>query len=257
MLSPWILARLPLGPAADRSPRMFPRGPFVQRYMAAFAVWNLAVGAFNPFFSAYFSRELHMTVKQIGIVFSISQAVQLAALLLAPAILRRLGMVTGIASMQVGVGASLALLAAGPTATLAAAAYSAFMSFQFMCEPGTFTLLMNRVAESERAGVSALNFFVMSASQAASAGVAGFAVTRYGYAPVLTTAAAIAIVAALLFRLLLADAAEAPPERSPSLAEESQTNRAAHTRFQPLPPELAHHAETGEAASDQGKSCDQ
>ena len=210
LLSPLILTRLPLGASDDAAPRMFPRGPFVQRYMTAFVVWNLAVGAFNPFFSAYFSRQLHMTVKQIGFVFSISQAVQLAALLMAPAILRKLGMVTGIACMQFGVAASMALLAASPAAAVATVAYSAFMSFQCMSEPGTFTLLMNRVAECERTGVSAVNFFVMSASQAAAAGLAGVGVTRYGYAPVLALAAAVAALAAFLFWLLLANTEDAP-----------------------------------------------
>jgi predicted MFS family arabinose efflux permease len=203
LLSPWLLTRLPLDRAVDPVRRMFPRTPFVKRYMAAFAVWNLAVGAFNPFFAPYFARQLHLSSGQIGVVFSISQAVQLAALLSAPAILRRLGIVTGIAWMQLGVAASLGALALSPGAALATAGYAGFMAFQFMCEPGMFTLLMGQVAEEERAGVSALNFFVMSGAHAAAAGVAGLAVTRYGYAPVLASASAVAAVAALLFRMLL------------------------------------------------------
>jgi len=203
LLSPWLLMRLPLSRAVDPVRRMFPRTPFVKRYMAAFAVWNLAVGAFNPFFAPYFTRQLHMSSGRIGVVFSISQAVQLAALLSAPAILRRLGIVTGIAWMQLGVAVSLVVLALGPGPVAATAAYAGFMAFQFMCEPGMFTLLMGQVAEGERAGVSALNFFVMSGAHAAAAGVAGVAVTRYGYAPVLASASGVAAVAALLFRMLL------------------------------------------------------
>lgn len=203
LAAPWLLVKLPLGRGGEDTPKVFPRTPFVIRYMAAYAVWNLAVGAFNPFFSAYFARQVHMSVKSIGLVFSLSQAVQLAALLSAPAILRRLGTVNGIACMQAGMAASLALLALNPSAAMAAAAYAAYMSFQCMSEPGTFTLLMSRVEERERAGVSAMNFFVMSAAQAASAAVAGVAVTRWGYAPVLGCAAATAALAALLFRGLL------------------------------------------------------
>ncbi|HEV2446150.1 MAG TPA: MFS transporter [Candidatus Sulfopaludibacter sp.] len=205
LLSPILLVRLPLGRGDGSAPRTFPRSPFVVRYMTAFVFWNLAVGAFNPFFSAYFARQVHLSVKAIGVVFSISQAVQLAALLATPAILRRLGTVNGIACIQAGMALSLGVLALNPKAMAAAGAYAAFMAFQCISEPGTFTLLMNGVAENERAGVSALNFFVMSAAQAASSGVAGMAVTRYGYAPVLASAAAIAAVAALLFRVLLED----------------------------------------------------
>lgn len=205
LASPWLLRKLPLGRGGEEAPKVFPGAPFVIRYMAAYAVWNLAVGAFNPFFSAYFARQVHMSVKSIGLIFSFSQAVQLAALLSAPAILRRLGVVNGIACMQAGMAASLALLALHPSAAMAAAAYAAYMAFQCMSEPGTFTLLMSRVEERERAGVSAMNFFVMSAAQAASAAAAGVAVTRWGYAPVLACAAATAALAALLFRGLLGD----------------------------------------------------
>jgi MFS family permease len=242
LLSPLLLVRLPLGGRSATAPRVFPRSPFVTRYMAAFAVWNLAVGAFNPFFSAYFSRQLHVPVATIGVIFSISQAVQLAALVSSPALLRRLGMVTGIASMQAGAALAMAVLAFSPAATVAAAAYACFMGFQFMSEPGTFTLLMNQVGEGERTGVSALNYFVMSASQAASAGLAGVAVVRYGYPAVLASAAGIAAVAAGLFRLLV---------------RESQAESAVHPGFHPIQAELAHDPGSEEGRGGQGSNRDQ
>ena len=241
LLSPILLVKLPLG-GVPAAPRVLPRSPFVTRYMAAFAVWNLALGAFNPFFSAYFARQLHMGVAAIGIIFSISQAVQLAALLSAPAILRRWGMVPGIALTQLGAAAALAVLAFAPAVTVAAAAYAGYMSFQVMTEPGTFTLLMNQVEEGERAGVSALNFFVMSAAQAAAAGIAGVAVTRYGYPPVIASAAAIAAVAACLFRLLLG---------------ESQPDSAAQPRFHPLPAQITQRPEPEEGGTGQGSNRNQ
>ena len=222
LLSPLLLVRLPLAGISGAPRKVFPHSPVLRRYLAAFAVWNLAVGAFNPFFSAYFSRHLHMPVATIGVVFSISQAVQLAALLSSPALLRALGIVEGIALTQVGAGIALAVLALSPPAIMAAAAYSAFMAFQYMSEPGTFTLLMNQVEEGERAGVSALNFFVMSGSQAAASGIAGVAVTRYGYPPVLAAAAALAALAACLFRALVLERHTEGPE---------------HPRLPPLPPE--------------------
>ena len=48
-----------------------------------------------------------------------------------------------------------------------------------------------------------LNFLVANGSQAVAAFVAGYAVTRMGYGPVLETAAGVVLTAALLFRLLL------------------------------------------------------
>ena len=236
LFSPLLLVRLPLQRAADAAPKIFPRTPFVKRYMAAFFVWNLALGLFNPFFSAYLSRQLHMPVAMIGTVYSISQAAQLAALLAAPAILRRWGVVPGIAAMQMGVALSLAVLAFSPAATVAAATYAAFMAFQFMSEPGMFTLLMSRVEEGERAGVSAINHFVMSGSQAAAAGVGGVAVTHFGYARVLASAAGIAALAACLFRLLVQD---------------SHADGAAHPQLPPIPLELAHNPDAVEGRTGQ------
>jgi hypothetical protein len=209
LFSPLLLATVAVERDAQPSPRMLPRGPFVNRFLAAYAVWNLAVGAFNPFFTAYFSRHLNIPVSQIGIVFSAAHAAQLGGLLLAPAILKRMGMVPGIAGTQLGVAAALGLLALGPrTVWAAGAVYMAYTAFQFMSEPGTFTLLMTQVETNERAGVSALSFFTTSASQATAAAVAGMAVTRYGYPVVLSTAAGVAALAAFLFWYLLKDQGE-------------------------------------------------
>jgi predicted MFS family arabinose efflux permease len=207
LFSPLLLATVAVERDPQASPKMLPRGPFVNRFLTASAVWNLAVGSFNPFFTAYFSRHLNIPVSQIGMVFSAAHAAQLGGLLLAPAILKRLGMVPGIAGTQLGVAAALALLAMGPRTVWAAGGlYMAFTAFQFMSEPGTFTLLMTQVETNERAGVSALSFFTTAASQAAAAAVAGMAVTRYGYPVVLATAACVAAVAAFLFWYLLKDA---------------------------------------------------
>ena len=133
---PGRLRSLRLSAASPREPRTIPWSPFLARFMAAFAVWGFAVGAFNPFFTAYFSRRLHAAETQIGLVFSAAQLVQVGAVLLAPFILRRLGVIGGIVSLQLAAGAALALLAPGPPLVIAGVLYTAFMSFQSMCEPG-------------------------------------------------------------------------------------------------------------------------
>ena len=224
-LSPWLLVRLPLGNGSRAEPKLFPRSPFVVRYLATYAVWNFAIGIFNPFFSAYFSRQLHMPVSMIGIVFSGAQLATLAALASAPALLKRVGTVAGISGMQLGMAVSLALLATSPPAIAAGALYASYMSFQVMTEPGLFTLLMSRVEPAERGGASALNFFVMAAPQAAAAAIAGVAVTRFGYQVVLSAAAALAALSAFLFQHLMAQHAagrghSAPDPQVGATAEE-------------------------------------
>jgi predicted MFS family arabinose efflux permease len=133
------------------------------------------------------------------------------------------------------------VLAFSPAATVAAATYAALMAFQFMSEPGMFTLLMSRVEEGERAGVSAINHFVMSGSQAAAAGVGGMAVTHFGYARVLASAAGIAALAACLFRLLV---------------HEGHTDSAAHPQLPPIPLESAHKPDAVEGRTGQQSSSE-
>ncbi len=207
LLSPLLLIRLPLGRTENRKARIFPRSPFAQRFLFAYAVWNFGVGAFNPFFTAYFSRQLHMSAPRIGVVFSAAQLAELGALLAAPLMLRRFGIVRGISLMQAGAALSLALLATEPPALAAGIMYAMFGSFQFMSEPATFTLLMSRVETDQRAGASSLSFFVTSASQAASSALAGLSIVHFGYRPLLIFASVTSALAAWLFHRLLGESA--------------------------------------------------
>jgi predicted MFS family arabinose efflux permease len=170
------------------------------QFLAALLLWSLATGAFNPFFNVYFSKNLGMAVSQIGTLFSLSQLVQVAAVLLAPVVLRRLGAISGLISIQMATALALAALALGPPSPLAALAYAGYMGFQFMSEPGIYSLLMDRVQPEERSGASALNFLVIFGGQAIAAMAAGFGVKRFGYPVVLFIAAALAALAALVLR---------------------------------------------------------
>ena len=200
-LSALPLAGLQLLPVKQER-RVYARSPFLMRFLAALAVWSLAMGAFNPFFNAFFSRQVGLPVERIGWLFSAAQFTQMVAVLAAPWVYRRFGLVRSIAGMQAATGVALLLLAVAPT-PLAAVAYATFMAFQYMSEPGIFTLLMNNVREGERGGASALNMFVTNAGQAVSASIAGLAFARFGYSRPLCVAAGAAVGAAVLFRKLL------------------------------------------------------
>lgn len=178
--------------------------PVVVRFLAVASVWGLATGAFNPFFNVFFARVLGLGTPQIGVIFSVAQLAQVGAVLLAPLVLRRFGLAGGIALMQAATAGALAALGFAPAA-LAGWLYAAYTSFQYMSEPGLFTLLMTRVAPEERNAASSMNLMVLFGSQALAASVAGSAITATGYPPVLFSAAALALVAAILFRYLLRD----------------------------------------------------
>lgn len=173
-------------------------------FLAAAAVWNLGTGFFNPFFTAFFER-LHMPVERIGLVFSLSQLGQALAILAAPLVFRATGLIRGISRMQLLSALALACIAASGGPGTAALAYGAYMAVQNMSEPGMLKYLMDCVPESERSGVSALNFLVASVVQAIAAIISGVLLRRFGYPPVLLLAAIVCAVAGVLIRLLLVD----------------------------------------------------
>jgi len=199
LLALWPALGLHLESPPPREARSYPGGPFIRRFLLAMGVWSFAMGLFNPLFNAYFARQFHMPVESIGTTFSVAQAVEAAAILAAPFVLRRLGLTRGVAVMQLAAAVSLALLAGVPVALGAAALYAAFGSFQCMSEPGIYSSLMGRVLPEQRGGASALNFLVMFAGQALAAAASGTVVSRFGYPPLLVGASILAAAAACLF----------------------------------------------------------
>jgi MFS family permease len=188
-----------------------PRG-FLLRYLAAFAVWNLATGTFNPFANVYFAH-LQYRVESIGTVFSLAQVAQMAAVLAAPLVFRKYGLTGGISWMMLATALGLCGLAAQPPGVAAALVFSAYMSFQWMSEPGLNTLLMSRVGEEERSRASALNYLVAFAAQALAAFAGGALLARFGYGMVLAGAAAFGAGAAGMFRMLLRSERPSPIAR--------------------------------------------
>lgn len=173
--------------------------PGLVRFLLAIAVWGLVTGSFSPFANVYFARHLHMPLTQIGNAFSLAQIGQVAAVLAAPVLFRRWGLVGGIVLTQLAAALLLLALAAIGHPVAATAAYVGFTAFQWMNEPGLYSLLMTMVPAEERSGASACNSLVMSASQAIAATLAGGAFVRYGYPLALRGIALIALISAALF----------------------------------------------------------
>src|SRR5262249_35071264 len=141
-------------------------------------------------------RAMGFRVESIGLVFTVSQFAQVVAMLLAPILLARMGLSKGIAVTQAAAG--LALVALGfSTPVTAAILYPAFMAFQYMTEPGIFSVLMSGVPGGQRTAASAMNFVVTFSANALAAWIAGSAIAAFGYPPVLTVAGALALLAAL------------------------------------------------------------
>ena len=200
-LALWPSARLRIAPAPAEGAKLYPRSHFVVRFLIAWAIWNLATGSFNPFFTTFFAR-LHTPVERIGLIMSGSQLAQVMALMLAPLVLRRMGLINGTAAMLLATALALGGLAAGPAGWAAAAVFMTYTSCQWMTDPGVNTLLMDRVHEQERTGASALMMLVSFAAQLAASLAGGAAIAKFGYSAMLACAAGLAAVAAVAFRTL-------------------------------------------------------
>lgn len=196
-----ILGMKRLAGAFNSEKRMFAVNPFLTRYLGAIAIWGAATGAFNPFFTLFFSRSLHFSVEKIGGLYSAVQAAQMVAMLLSPLVLKRFGITPAIALMQVATGIALAGLGVSPP-ILAGWIYAMYTAFQCMSEPGMYNLLMTNTPPEQRTGASALNFVTLFGSQAIAAWAAGECITRYGYRPVLLIAGLVALVAARAMMLV-------------------------------------------------------
>ncbi|HVT95076.1 MAG TPA: MFS transporter [Bryobacteraceae bacterium] len=214
ILSCLILALAAPAAAKIHLPRMprdrrktYPRSPFVLAFLSALFVWTFATGAFNPFFNAYFAGPGHLPVERIGLIYAAAQLTQVGAVLLAPLCFRRIGEVNGVASMQFMTAAALAALAMTPAGWPALVLYPLYMAFQYMSLPGLSSMLMTRVGEREREGASAMNFVITSLAGMLAAFASGAVISRYGYPVMMGAAAALAALAALLFRGLIHDKA--------------------------------------------------
>jgi MFS family permease len=204
-LGAWPVSRLRLHVEQVKRSRPWKMDPFLFRFLPAMAMWSLAAGAFTPFATAYLSRYVRIPLTHIGVIFSASQLAQVAAVLMAPAVFKRCGLVAGITYTQIVTAIALGALARAHSVPLIVVLYLSFSAFHWMGGPGIYSLLMNRVAEGERSNASAANSLVTSLCQAVASAVAGAAYVNFGYPAVLTGVGVVALLAALLFWVLLRD----------------------------------------------------
>jgi predicted MFS family arabinose efflux permease len=128
---------------------------------------------------------------------------QVVAVFFAPAVLRRVGDIRGVAAVQLMTACMMAFLVPRLPPLVCAAVFVAYMSFQYMTEPSLFSLIMSHVPEEQQGGASALNFIVVSLAAVASSFAAGAIIDQRGYSQLLAASAGLALVAAFLTWTLL------------------------------------------------------
>jgi MFS family permease len=188
--------------------------PFLLRFLPTMALWSAVLAAFTPFANVYLSKDLHIPMSQIGLIFSTAQIIQLCMTLLTPLVFRRMGLVNGIVATQVATAAALACLAATQDRRLTIALYLSFSAVQWMSAPGLYNLLMSRVPDEERSSASAMTLFCNALMGSGATAVAGILFVRFGYPHVLLGIAVLALTAAILFGTLVSPAGRRTPAQS-------------------------------------------
>jgi hypothetical protein len=183
--------------------RGFRLNAFLWRFLPCMALWSAVLAAFTPFANVYLSRDLHLPLARIGLIFSLAQVLQVTAGLFLPLVVRAVGLINGIVATQLATALSLALLAAAHHEGLAIVLYLSFSAAQWMSSPGLYNLLMNETPEGERSPASAMTMFSNALVGSVATAGAGILLTRFGYAPVLLGIAGFALAIAVLSRILL------------------------------------------------------
>jgi MFS family permease len=214
-LAPLAGLRLPVsGPnAGGDEQRIWRRvgiSSFLIRFLPCMALWTAVLAAFTPFANVYLSRDLHIALPRIGVIFSAAQILQLSVVLVTPWLFRRLGLVPGIVATQIATAAALAGLAVVRDTGFAIAVYLSFSALQWMSSPGLYNLLMSRTPERERSLAAAMTMFCNALLQSGATALTGMLFTQFGYPRVLLGVGGFALVTAVLFAALVAPADREP-----------------------------------------------
>jgi MFS family permease len=177
--------------------------PFLLRFLLSMALWSAVLAAFTPFGNIYLTRDLHISMAKIGLIFSAVQVVELCMVLVTPVVFRALGLLNGIAVTQITAAVVLGSLAVVTNGKLAVALYLTYAAAEWMSSPGLYNLLMNETPDGDRSTAAALMMFCNALAGSAATAAAGVLFTRFGYPRVLLGLAVVALATALLLRFLI------------------------------------------------------
>ena len=173
--------------------------PFLLRFLPPFLLWNVVTGSFPAFGALYLHNLLGLPLRTVGTVFSLSQMAQCAAVLASPLLFRALNLTRGIAVAQFVAAILLLLLGRRGGVMLPICFYLTYTAVQFMCGPGIYRLLMDRIPDEERSTASAIQNACGAVCQAASAALTGFLIVHRGYGVVTIADACVGACVGLLF----------------------------------------------------------
>jgi MFS family permease len=213
-----LLAAVPSEEAAASIPGLrlasLRLSPVLLRVLPVLMLWTVVLAAFTPFANVYLVHNLHLSLETVGLLFAISQGLQLCAVMFNPALFSACGMVNGIAITELATAAALGAMALIPNLRLSVSLYLAFSALQWMSAPGLYNLLMDRTPKSERSTAAAITMFLTALVSSGATAGAGMLFAWAGYSRVLLGIAVLAVGVAVLCRVVLGDERRAPARYS-------------------------------------------
>ena len=187
---------------ADR-PRVRARdhAPLLGKLALNFALVGAGAGLIMPFFNLYFARRFLADARQIGLYFSVAQLLTAVATLTGPLLARRFGKLPAVTILQLASLPFLVTLGFERTLAFAVVAFWMRSVLMQMSSPLLNSFAMDTLPPELRARANGIDNMCWYAGWAMSSALAGWVISRFGYAYPYYFTAALYGVATVTFYL--------------------------------------------------------
>lgn len=162
---------------------------------------GLGAGLIIPFLNLYFRDRFGLTPAAIGILFAAMQGFMVVGNLFGPAVSKRLGLVRGVVATQLASVPFMLALALSSSFPVVVASFFLRGGLMNMNQPLTTHFAMEMVPEREHAITNSLLTLSWYVAWSISADIGGALIQRRGYTEPLLLAAALYVLASILYAL--------------------------------------------------------
>ena len=175
---------------------------------------GLGAGLIIPFLNLYFRDRFGLSEAEIGVLFAVMQAFMVVGNLFGPEVSRRLGLVRGVVVTQLASVPFMLVLALSSFFPLVAVAFFMRGGLMNMNQPLSSHFAMEVVPPRDHAITNSLLSLSWFLAWSVSADIGGHLIERKGYAEPLLIAAALYIVASVLYWVFFRHEEEAKVPRA-------------------------------------------
>jgi predicted MFS family arabinose efflux permease len=174
--------------------------PDVMKFTLTSLTFGVASGLIVPYFNVYFTRALHMSVLDVGLISALAGGVMIIGFIGTPYLTSKIGKIRAAVATKLLSAPCLLLLAFTESFLVAAGAYVAYMFFINMAGPATTSFQMEQIKAKEQGFAVGMMMTGNYVAVSASTYISGLLIAGGNYLlPFLGTIAFYVITAALLY----------------------------------------------------------